>query len=47
MEISFTSVRGLTDTRRTPGVSLIVHAVSRSASCAVALTARPVAKGGT
>lgn len=41
-----TSLIGLTDTRRTPGVSLIVHAVSRSVSWAVALAAPPVAKGG-
>ena len=42
-----TSLIGLTETRRTPGVSFIVHAVSRSASRAVALAAWPVAKGGT
>lgn len=43
----FTSLCGLTDTRRTPGVSLIVQAVSRNASCAIALAAWPAARGGT
>lgn len=37
------SLCGLTDTRRTPGVSLIVQAVSRAASRA----AWPIARGGT